>query len=195
MKIVLASRNAEKLKEMRRIVDGKSVEFVALPKNAPEAAENEKTFEGNALKKAKSACKFTKLPALADDSGICVDFLRGAPGVKSARFAPSDKARNAKLLHLLREAPKNNRGAEFVCVAALVFPDGREFVVRGEARGKIAEEERGRGGFGYDPIFIPAGFRRTYAELGRKIKNRISHRARAFLKMRGILKGLVKRGV
>ncbi len=190
MKIVLATRNAEKLKEMKRIVDGKSVEFVALPANAPTPAEDGKTFEENALKKAKSACKFTKLPALADDSGICVDALGGAPGVKSARFAAGDKARNAKLLRLLHNTPTGKRGVGFVCVAALVFPDGREFVVRGEARGKIAENERGRAGFGYDPIFIPAGYARTYAELGRKIKNRISHRARAFLKMRKVLKKL-----
>ncbi len=194
LKIVFASRNAEKLREIKRIMHGAKVEFVSLAKfpNAPLVRENGKTFEENALKKARAISRFTKLPALADDSGLCVDYLRQAPGVKSARFARTDAKKNEKILRLLAGVPKSKRGAVFVCVAALVFPTGKEFVVRGEARGRIAGEPKGRGGFGFDPIFVPAGFAQTYAELGRKIKNKISHRARAFAKMRKIVGRLVK---
>ncbi len=185
-KIVFASRNAEKLKEIKRIMHGAKVTFVSLAEfpRAPLVREDGKTFEENALKKARAISRFTKIPALADDSGLCVDYLRGAPGVKSARFAKSDEAKNEKILKLLAGVPNGKRGAVFVCVAALVFPSGQKFVVRGEAKGKIALAPKGRGGFGFDPIFIPAGFARTYAELGRKVKNKISHRARAFLKVK-----------
>lgn len=190
MKIVFATKNAEKLREIKRVMKGAKVQFVPLSDfpHAPDVRESGKTFEENALAKAKAIAKFAGLPALADDSGLCVDFLHGAPGIKSARFAKNDAARNAKLLKLLQGVPIAKRGATFVCVAALAFPDGRAVAVRGEAKGTIATEERGRAGFGYDPLFVPAGFRRTYAELGRVVKNKISHRARAFAKIKKILK-------
>ncbi len=186
MKIAFATKNAEKLREIKRVMKGIRAQFIPLSDfaGAPNVRESGKTFEENALVKAKAIAKFTGLPALADDSGLCVDFLHGAPGIRSARFEKDDASRNSKLLKLLDGVLPKGRKAVFVCVAALAFPDGRAVAVRGEAKGTIATEERGRAGFGYDPIFIPAGYARTYAELGRVVKNRISHRARAFAKMK-----------
>ncbi|MFQ5405623.1 MAG: RdgB/HAM1 family non-canonical purine NTP pyrophosphatase [Candidatus Micrarchaeia archaeon] len=193
MKIVFATRNSEKLREIKRIMTGVKVTFISLSEfpNAPKVRESGTTFEENALKKAKSACKFTGLPAMSDDSGLCVDYLKGKPGVKSARFAKNDLARNEKLLEFLSGVPKGKRGAVFVSVAALVFPDGKKIVVTGITRGRIVQEPKGRRGFGFDPVFVPSGYSKTYAELGRKIKNKISHRAHAFAGMKKKLKKLV----
>jgi XTP/dITP diphosphohydrolase len=184
--LVLASRNAGKLEELRRML-GSGYTLVGLPESAPDVAETGATFEENALLKANAAVAETGLAAVADDSGLTVDALNGMPGVLSARWSglPSaDPTRDVANLQLvlaqLRETPPERRGAGFVCAAAVAFPDGREFVVRGEMRGSLLEAPRGDGGFGYDPIFVPDGGTKTTAELAPAEKDAISHRGRAF---------------
>ncbi len=187
------------MREVRTVLRGLPISLLPLssfPKvKMPE--ETGKTFEENAVLKAKSVARQTNLPALADDSGLCVDFLKGAPGIKSARFAgygASHEKKNKKLIRLLQGVPFRKRAACFVSVACLAFPprSGHQKTICrvGEARGRIALAPSGKQGFGYDPIFLPAGFARTYAELGMVFKNRHSHRARAFLKMRKALSRL-----
>jgi len=148
--------------------------------------ETADTFEGNALIKARGACKYTGLPALADDSGLEVDYLQGAPGVYSARYAGShgdDEANNRLLLKNLQGVPDNQRTARFVAVMALVCPSGEEYVTKGVCEGYIADEPKGENGFGYDPIFRLPNDCRTLAQLLPEEKNAISHRAQALAKM------------
>ncbi|RJQ76394.1 RdgB/HAM1 family non-canonical purine NTP pyrophosphatase [Pseudonocardiaceae bacterium YIM PH 21723] len=187
MKVLLASRNAKKLGELRRIlaaegVDG--IEIVGLDEvpSFPEAPETEPTFEGNALDKARDAALATGLPAIADDSGLTVEALNGMPGVLSARWSGKhgdDQANLELVLGQLTDVPDDRRGAAFVCAAALVTPAGQETVVRGEWPGVLVRERRGANGFGYDPIFVPAGETRTSAELDPAEKDAASHRGRA----------------
>ncbi|CCH28507.1 RdgB/HAM1 family non-canonical purine NTP pyrophosphatase [Actinosynnema sp. NPDC047251] len=187
MKVLLASRNAKKLGELRRILvaEGLSgIEVVGLADvpEFPEAPETDPTFEGNALAKARDAFAATGLPAVADDSGIEVDALNGMPGVLSARWsgAHGNDAANLQLvLGQLRDVPDERRGGAFVCTAALVAADGVEVVVRGEWRGTIRREPAGTNGFGYDPIFQPEGQDVTSAELSPEDKDKLSHRGRA----------------
>jgi XTP/dITP diphosphohydrolase len=182
---VVATTNAGKLREIQAILGVRDRGFrcladyprVALP---PEGDD----YEGNALAKARAAARATGLPALADDSGLEVDALGGAPGPHSARFGGpglDDAARVALLLRELAGAPPEKRGARFVCVAAWATPDGDERSARGECRGVILDAPRGLRGFGYDPVFLPEGESRSMAELDPGRKNEISHRARAFL--------------
>jgi XTP/dITP diphosphohydrolase len=192
-KLVLGTRNEEKRRELERLLKGSGIQVLSLEKfpECPEAAENGKTFEANARKKAGHYSRFTRRLTLADDSGLMVDFLKGKPGVLSARFAgePCSYAdNNRKLLGLLGSLPPERRAAKFVCVMAL-YDSGRPVkVVRGECRGRIASAEKGRNGFGYDPVFIPKGFKKTFAELSPSTKNRISHRGKALrLAKRAIL--------
>jgi len=188
-RVVLASRNAKKLAELRRILD------TLLPGNAvlglddvtpyPEPAETEATFEGNALLKARACVKATGLPSLADDSGLCVDALNGMPGVLSARWSGvakdegGDAANNALLLSQLGDVPDVRRGATFRCAMAFCTPDGLEVVETGEMVGRILRAEQGNGGFGYDPLFAADGYDVSTAELPPAEKDRISHRGRA----------------
>ena len=187
MRVLVASRNAKKLEEMRRILAGHltSVEIVGLDDVAPfdEPVEDEPTFEGNALLKARAGVAATGLPTIADDSGLCVDALNGMPGVLSARWSgpPKDDDRNNELLLAqLADVPDERRTAHFTCAVALVHPDGRELVVEGRMDGTVIREVRGSGGFGYDVLFVadeqPG---RTTAELSREDKDAISHRGRA----------------
>jgi XTP/dITP diphosphohydrolase len=184
MRIVLATNNASKLNEVAAII-GRAAGVVGLEALAgvelpPEDAV---TYEENALVKARAVARFVGGPALADDSGLEVDALGGAPGVRSSRYAGparDPQANNEKLLRELDGVPERDRGARFVCVAALASPDGREWLARGEVEGRIAAAPRGTGGFGYDPLFIPKGYRRTFAEMTASKKNEISHRTRAF---------------
>lgn len=184
--LVLASRNAAKLVELRRILDAAApggFVLTALPDAAPEPVETGATFEENALIKARSAVAATGLPAVADDSGLAVDALNGMPGVLSARWAGArrDDADNLRLLlEQLADVPDERRGGGFVCAAALVTPGGVEHVVLGELRGTIARRPRGTGGFGYDPVLVPAGQQRTTAQISAAEKDAISHRGRAF---------------
>jgi len=148
----------------------------------PEVAETGATFEANALLKARAVCAATGLPAVADDSGICVDELNGMPGILSARWAGrhgDDDANLQLLLDQLADTPDGRLGAQFRCVIALVTPDGSEHVVEGEMRGRLVRERQGANGFGYDPIFVPDGFTHTSAELSAAEKDAISHRGKA----------------
>lgn len=187
MKFVLASHNQKKLKELQQIIGELGMEIIPLPENAPEPEENGATFAENARIKAKSAAAFTGLPALADDSGLCVDALDGAPGIYSARYCEgSDADRNALLLRNM--TGKTNRSAHFVCCIACVWPDGTSLTVDGACEGEIAESLSGAGGFGYDPLFYVPAYGCTFGELDGDVKNSISHRAKALQKLKESLK-------
>jgi XTP/dITP diphosphohydrolase len=182
---LLASRNAKKLAELRRILAGADIDVVGLD-DVPsyvEAPETGLTFADNALLKAREGVKHTGLPTIADDSGIAVDALNGMPGVFSARWAGKhgdDRANLELLLAQVGDVPDEHLGAAFVCAAALVRPDGEELVTHGEQRGRLIRVPRGDGGFGYDPIFLADGQERTNAELTSAEKDAISHRGKAF---------------
>ncbi|MGV9822311.1 RdgB/HAM1 family non-canonical purine NTP pyrophosphatase [Nocardia xishanensis] len=186
-RVLVASRNAKKLKELRRILDEAGVagvEIVGLDDVPPydEAPETGATFEENALAKARDGAAATGLPCVADDSGIEVDALNGMPGVLSARWAGrhgDDAANNALLLGQLGDVPDERRGARFVSTCALVVPGGAELVVRGEWPGVIARKPVGEGGFGYDPLFVPEGGEVSAAQLTPAEKDAASHRGRA----------------
>ena len=184
MRAVLATRNAHKVDEVSRILhaEGVDIVLVPLPADAPDVAETESTFAGNALLKARSAAEVSGLPAIADDSGLCVDALHGMPGVLSARWAGrhgDDAANLALLLAQMSEVPDLRRGAQFVCAAAWVVPGMVEHVVEGVLEGTLAREARGSNGFGYDPIFVPQGYALTTAELRPSEKDAISHRGQS----------------
>jgi XTP/dITP diphosphohydrolase len=182
--VVLATRNEGKLRELARIL-GTTVTLTGLDAfpGAPDVPETGATFEANALLKARAIAAYTKLPAVADDSGLCVDALNGMPGVLSARWAGQhgdDKANLDLVLAQVADVPDGRLGARFVCAAALVVPSGREWVVTGQVEGRLIRVPRGSGGFGYDPIFLPDGFDQTTAEMTPEAKDAISHRGRAF---------------
>jgi XTP/dITP diphosphohydrolase len=183
VKVVLATRNQGKIVELRRILDG--VDVVGLDEfpDAPDVPETELTFKGNALLKARAIAAHTGLPAVADDSGLCVDALNGMPGVFSARWVGrhgDDEANIDLLLGQLADVPPEHRGARFVCVAAVAWPSGEEHAVEGHLTGHVIGERRGTNGFGYDPIFVPGDESRTTAELSPEEKDAISHRGKAF---------------
>ncbi len=184
-RVILASRNKGKLREICAILEKFGMETVSrddagLP--TFEVEETGETFEENSFIKAKAISDITHAITIADDSGLEVDALNGAPGVYSARYAgegctPADN--NEKLLRELQDVPEGKRGAAFVSVITMLFPNGDKLVARGECRGRIALELRGDGGFGYDPLFIPDGESRSFGEMSADEKNRISHRARS----------------
>ena len=194
-RVVLATRNRHKVEEFRsilaedaRLPDTVSLAsaIVGLPDNAPDVVENGVTFEENALLKARAAARFTGLPAIADDSGLSVDVLGGAPGIFSARWAGrhgNDRRNLELLLNQLADVKDEHRGARFVCAMALVLPDGTQTVRLGAMPGTLAREPRGTNGFGYDPILVPdsqpGGGGLTSAELSPQEKNTISHRGAA----------------
>ena len=194
MKFYLASRNKGKRKELVEILAPLGVELEPLPEDFPEIEENGTTFEENAKSKARAVCQALGAPAIADDSGLEVEALNGEPGVYSARWAGdvTDHERNQLVLERMKDIPKNERTAKFVCVAACVFPDGKELAVRGECRGTILNEEHGEGGFGYDPIFCVPEYGSTFAELDSGVKNAISHRARAFTALGSALRAYLE---
>lgn len=183
MQIVLATSNPHKVEEINAITEDLGVEFI-LPPDGFDPVEDGKAFEDNALIKAKEANKLTGMPALADDSGLCVDALSGQPGVFSARYAPTQKEKIEKLLDELKDVTDENRGAKFVCAMVLVDKEGKVlFSDRGECFGKIGFVPKGTNGFGYDPIFLVDGGELTMAELSEDEKNKISHRARALQRL------------
>ena len=196
MRIIAATQNAHKLVEIRAITDHFGFELVSQAEAGLadlDVEETGTTFEENSFIKADAICKATGEPAIADDSGLAVDILGGAPGVYSARFAGehgNDAANRAKLLEELKDVPEGQRGAKFVCVITLVFPDGRKLVSRGECPGKIGFEEKGEHGFGYDSLFIPEGLDQTFAEVDAEVKNSMSHRARALANLKPMLEKL-----
>lgn len=182
MKIVLATSNPNKVKEINAIMNGLDVEFV-MPPDGFDPVEDADNFEDNALLKAKEANKITGLPALADDSGLCVDALNGAPGIYSARYANTPIARIERLLNELNDVPEGKRSAKFVCAMAMVDEKGNTlFLDCGECHGKIGFEAKGSNGFGYDPVFIVNGYNVSMAEIPEDEKNKISHRALAIAK-------------
>jgi len=183
--LVLATRNRGKIAEMQRLLDSFSLSIAVRSSSEFEVDDVEETgntFEENALLKATTIARATGLPAIADDSGLCIDALGGAPGIYSARWAGThgdDLANIRKVLEQLSSVPPSERSARFICVIALALPDGRSEVVRGELPGEIRRESAGSNGFGYDPIFQPTGFLQTLAEMTPEAKDEISHRARA----------------
>ena len=183
MKVILASKNQHKLTELSAILSQLGFE-IALESEYGldiDVEETGTTFEENSFLKADAVMKASGLPVLADDSGLMVDALDGAPGVYSARYGhkASDKERTAYLLENMKDVPEERRGAKFVCVITCLFPDGRKIVARGECPGVIARAQHGENGFGYDPVFYLPELGMTYAELPSEQKNAISHRARA----------------
>lgn len=183
MDFFVASKNIGKIREFKRIFSKFGVGIVTendLDESLPEVDENGKTFLDNALIKARAGAKFTGLPTVADDSGICVDALGGRPGILSARYAGKhgdDAANNTKLLSELSGVPADKRTAHYTCVIACVFPDGREFTVSGRCDGRIDFAESGTGGFGYDPLFI--GEVGKFSEVSAEQKDAVSHRGKA----------------
>ena len=200
-RLLVASRNAKKLAELRRVLDAaglSGLELLSLGDvpDFPEAPETAPTFEGNALAKARDAYAATGIPAVADDSGLEVDALNGMPGVLSARWSGvhgQDGANTALLLAQMRDVPDDRRGAAFVSACALMHGPGEGdcTVVRGEWAGTIAHAPRGAGGFGYDPVFVPLGSDRSAAELSPKEKDAVSHRGRALALLVPALRALV----
>jgi len=192
MKIMVATRNAGKLREIRAGLADLEVELLSLADfpEAPEVVEDGDTFEANAVKKAKTHAAGAGLPALADDSGLEVEALAGAPGIRSARFAgqgASDAENNQKLLALLQGVPPEKRGACFRCVIALAWPGGKVEIGEGMAEGQILETPRGDRGFGYDPLFYSAQLRATFGEVGPEEKLKVSHRGKALARIRAAL--------
>jgi len=195
MKIILATQNQGKVRELQELLSDEDIEVLSLLDipDWEDVEENGETFADNAALKARTAVLRTGLIALADDSGLEVDALDGRPGVYSARFAgePKDDERNNdKLLQLLEVVPDDKRTARFSCALVLATPDGEEFLTEGTVEGRILRQRRGKGGFGYDPLFFVAEFARTMAELNLAQKNKLSHRAQAFHKVIPILQAL-----
>lgn len=191
-KMVVASRNNNKIAEMVEILDGLNWEVLSMSEAGVdfEVVEDGDSFEENSYKKALEVAKATGLTVIADDSGLEVDALGGRPGVYSARFSgegATDQSNNRKLLELMEGIPKENRGARFVCAATVVFPDLKHFTLRGECEGCILFQPRGTGGFGYDPLFFVSQYNKTFAELDAAAKNSISHRARALSQVKARL--------
>lgn len=183
MDFILATNNMKKLAEMQRILSPLGINVVTakmLGKQLEDIEEDGKTFEDNAKLKARAACKEMNMPAIADDSGLCVDYLNGAPGIFSARFAGehgNDEKNNDLLLEKLDGVPLEKRTAHYVCAICCTFPDGREIVVRGECNGVIGFERDGHEGFGYDPLFLVDG--KAFGRYTAEEKDKISHRGNA----------------
>ncbi|HVP36654.1 MAG TPA: XTP/dITP diphosphatase [Terriglobales bacterium] len=201
MKLILATRNQHKLEEIKKILSendriGEKLEILTLEDfpNVSEVEETGETMRENAILKAKAVYSATRIPALADDSGLEVDALNGEPGVMSARFAGPGctyKDNNLKLLGLLNRIPEGKRGATFRCMVALVLSQGDIRIVEGKVRGVITDKEIGENGFGYDPVFYHPESKKTFAELTQEEKNRISHRGIAFRKAEKLIEKII----
>ena len=200
--LVMATRNPGKIRELEALLQDSGVRLLSLADfpGLPEIPEEGATFAENAAAKAMAVARLTGQPALADDSGLMVDALGGAPGVFSARYAqdrtaprpPTDADNWGKLLDELKNVPGGKRGARFVCELALATPDGRLLTARGECAGVIAFEPQGDTGFGYDPVFWVPEYAATMAQLGPEIKNKISHRAQALAAFKTLLQSWLK---
>jgi len=192
-RILFASRNEGKIREAQAILGSSNVKLVSIRDfpDMPEVVEDGKNFFENALKKAKTLSEFSGIPTIADDSGLEVDCLDGRPGVHSARYAGTNATDGDNIERLLEEMkgiPQENRKAAFKCVLVLYETDGSYHHFEGLFEGSIAEAPSGTGGFGYDPVFLPAGENKTVAEMDPETKNSISHRGRAFDKLKKYLK-------
>ncbi len=195
--IVLATRNEGKVRELQQLLSGTGFHVLSLAgfPNAPEVVEDGNTFEDNAIKKAREVAVAMGKTTLADDSGLVVDYLDGAPGVHSARFAGpghNDAANNRKLLQLLSGVPPQQRTARFCCVMAIATPDGQVATTQGTCKGIIIDQLKGENGFGYDPLFYVPRYCKTFAELDSATKNTISHRGRALQKVKVILEAAAR---
>ena len=194
-KIVFATTNTGKIKEIKEILADFDVEVFSMEEMNinTDVEENGTTFEENSLIKARAISKLTGLPALADDSGLEVDYLNGEPGIYSARYLGRDTDydyKNNYIIDKLKDAKDNERSARFVCVISLVLPDGREFVKKGVMEGRIGYEIKGENGFGYDPIFYLPEYGKTSAEISGEEKNKISHRGKALRAMKELIVSL-----
>ncbi len=195
MEIILATNNKGKVREMKEIMEGTGIEVYSLKDKGVEieVEEDGTTFEENALKKAKEVAEVTGMIAVSDDSGLEVYALNMRPGIYSARYAgenATSRERNIKLLNEMKNVPEGERGARFVSAVAIVFPNGKSEIFRGEVEGEILREERGEGGFGYDPLFFYKPFNKTLAEVSLEEKDKVSHRGKAFRKLKQYLLGL-----
>lgn len=189
---MVATRNKKKLGEIKEILSDLGLKIVSLAEypQAPRISENGKTFKENAIKKAVRIAHFTKKLTLGEDSGLCVDALDGAPGIYSSRFSGKDKddlKNNLKVLKLLEGLPLNKRRAHYVCAVALADKNGLVGVAEGRCSGIIGFEPKGNSGFGYDPLFIIPKYKKTFAQLGERVKHKMSHRFRALSKSRKML--------
>ncbi len=187
-KLVVATKNKGKITEIKEVLKHMPFEVLSMGDMdiTIDVVEDGKTFEENSLKKAIEICRISNTIVIADDSGIEVDYLEGAPGIYSARFGgpeATDEDRNYKLLDMLKGVPFEKRTARFVCAIAVAFPDGRSFVVRDTCEGYVDTECRGDNGFGYDPLFHIHEYGKSMAEISMDVKNKISHRAKALNKM------------
>lgn len=196
--LVAATKNKKKLAEIRHLLKGLGFKVSSLEdyKGSPRIVENGRTFRDNAIKKAVKTARFTGKLTLGEDSGLCVDALDGRPGVYSSRFSgknKSDAQNNAKLLEFMRDVPAAKRGAHYVCAVALADKDGLLAVVEGKCFGRIGCELEGSAGFGYDPLFVIPRYNKTFAQLGEKIKHRLSHRHFALEKAKRALKKYIER--
>ena len=197
MELVVATKNKKKLAEIKEILKGMDLKISSLAdySKTPRVIENGKTFKDNAIKKAIKIAAFSKKLTLGEDSGLCVDALGGKPGIYSSRFAgrhKNDLKNNLKLLKLLEGLPLKKRKAHYICAVALADKDGLVGVTEGECSGLIGFKLKGRFGFGYDPLFIIPKYRRTFAQLGPRIKHKMSHRYRALSKAERILQKYIE---
>ena len=196
--LVLSTNNAHKVEEIKNILNGFPIEVLSkkdIKMTNLEVDEDGITLEENSIKKAKTLAEKSEYMVMADDSGLFVDALNGAPGVYSSRYAGeegNDQKNNMKLLEELKNVPLEDRAASFITVIALVTEDKEIFTIKGECKGYIDFEPKGNNGFGYDPLFIPLGYDETFAELGNDIKNKISHRAKALEGMKDLLSNLIQ---
>jgi XTP/dITP diphosphohydrolase len=194
--VIVATRNKGKIREIREALKGLGLRIYALSDfpDVPEIKEDGKSFTENALKKARFYSKVFGKLTLADDSGLEVDSLRGMPGIYSARYSgerASSRENNQKLLKEMEGIPLSKRGAQFKCMMAMVSPSGKETMTEGVCKGRIGMREKGRRGFGYDPLFILSRYGKTMAELSLKEKNRISHRGKALRKIKKMIKAFM----
>ena len=193
LEILIATNNLGKVKEIKDILDSPEIKILTLKDfpHLPKIEEDGKTYQENAFKKARKISEYTGKICLADDSGLEIDYLKGKPGIYSSRWGKSDEERINKVLKLLENIPINKRNAKFVCAAILFFPDGKIYMVKEECKGSIEFMPKGEHGFGYDPIFLVTEYDKTFAELGDKIKNQISHRGKAMKRMMNIINEMV----
>lgn len=196
MEIVIATRNKKKVEEFKRILSDINIKLLSMDDfpSCPEVIEDGTTFEENAVKKALSVAKFSNKISVSDDSGLEVYALKGAPGIRSARYA-GDKANDLsnieKLLTEMKDIPDDKRGARFVCCIAVAYPDGKVEIFNGITEGYIGWKLKGEMGFGYDPIFYPVGYNRTFAEMLPEEKDALSHRGKALRKFKKYIKNIL----
>ena len=195
MKIFLATKNKGKINEFKKLVENKNMEVLSIldSEDIPEVEENGKTFEENSQKKAVEIAKYLNMVTISDDSGLCVDYLDGAPGIYSARYSGEDATDEKNIDKLLADLKQvENREAKFVSVVSVGKPNGEVYSFRGEATGKILSERRGTNGFGYDPVFLSDDLGKSFGESNSDEKKSVSHRARAFEKLMSEFDKIIK---